>query len=451
MNLSDETVKKIKGLIVFAVIVVIIGVNWQLCLAALLSVASVFTPFILGGCLAFVANIPMRFIESKLGSVKRQGARRALGIVITFLLTVVILMAVLLLIIPQIAVSIRSLQRSIPGFLNSLSLELTRLIDTYPEILSSFESINIDWNSLVQTVSSWISRSMGSVIPGTVTAIAGIASVLTNGVIAFIFAIYILIGKEKLSGQAKSAFRAFLPEHSYRMVLSIARLISEKFSAFVTGQCLEACILGMMFIITLSVAGMPYATLIGVLVAVTALIPVFGAFIGCVVGAFLMLMQSPMLALAFIIIFLVIQQIEGNLIYPHVVGGKVDLPAIWVLVAVTSGGAFFGVVGMIVFIPIFSVLYALLRSYVHIKNGTPREEEIAFVESDFSAAVKDVSARLRLEEEEVSSDSREAFNKTKATDTVKSSADEENINNAEASDRELASKKDIKGSVKGNS
>ena len=233
------------------------------------------------------------------------------------------------------------------------------------------------------------------------TAIAGIASGVTNSVVAFIFALYLLIGKEKLLSQSKALLRAVTSEKRYHMAVALFRLIGEKFSAFVTGQCLEACILGMMFVVTLSIAGMPYATLIGVLIAVTALIPVFGAFIGCTVGAFLMLMQSPVLALIFVVIFLVIQQIEGNLIYPHVVGGKVDLPAIWVLVAVTTGGAFFGVIGMIAFIPVFSVVYALIRSYVRLRNESGREDsEEERKDTELSATIKDVSVRLKLDKDD---------------------------------------------------
>ena len=413
MNLSDDTVKKIKGLIVFAVVAVIIGTNWALCLRLILDVLGVFTPFIIGGCLAFVMNIPMSFIESKLKAVKKPGARRALGIIITLLCTLLIIMFVMLMVIPELVISIRSLQLSIPGFFDSASDFITDFINRYPEILSAFNDVRIDWNSVASSISSCISGSLSVILPGTVTALAGIASSVTNGVIAFIFALYILIGKEKLTRQAKAALRAFTSERRYHMTLAVMRLISGKFSAFVTGQCLEACILGCMFVVTLSIVGMPYATLIGVLVAVTALIPVFGAFIGCVVGAFLVLMQSPVMALVFIVIFLVIQQIEGNLIYPHVVGGRVDLPAIWVLVAVTSGGAFFGVMGMIAFIPVFSVIYALLRSYVRLRNEKLREEsEEEKRDTELSAAIKDVSRRLGLKNDEDSISDKEKSEKS---------------------------------------
>ena len=396
--MNDETVSKIKRLIVFTVVTVILGVNWRLCLSVVLRALSVVKPFIIGGCLAFVLNIPMKFIESKLSFVKKPGPKRGLGILITLLLWLLIMMFVILMVIPQLGVSLQSLRQSIPGFFNSVSEYITRLIEENPDLLEAFSDLKVDWNSITSAASSWISGSLSVIIPGTVTAIASIASSVTNGVITFIFALYLLIGKEKLLIQGKSLLRAFTSERRYLMTVSVLRLIGEKFSAFVTGQCLEACILGSMFVVTLSVAGMPYAMLIGVLVAVTALIPVFGAFIGCVIGAFLMLMQSPVMAIVFIIIFLVIQQIEGNLIYPHVVGGRVDLPAIWVLVAVTTGGSLFGIIGMIAFIPAFSVLYALLRSYVRLRNAGPRVDD-DIEDTEISAAIRDVSERLKLDPE----------------------------------------------------
>ena len=147
--------------------------------------------------------------------------------------------------------------------------------------------------------------------------------------------------------------------------LEVASLSYKTFSSFVTGQCLEAVILGTMFFIVMSVLRFPYALLVGVVIAFTALIPIFGAFIGCVIGTFLMLVSNPMQAVAFVILFLVLQQIEGNLIYPHVVGGSVGLPSIWVLVAVTVGGSLMGVVGMLIFIPLSSVVYALFREVVY--------------------------------------------------------------------------------------
>ena len=189
-----------------------------------------------------------------------------------------------------------------------------------------------------------------------------VISSLVNFFIGFVFACYILLQKEKLSVQIRKVLYAFLPQKAVRQTMKVASLSYRTFANFVTGQCLEAVILGTMFFVIMSIFRFPYALLVGVVIAFTALIPIFGAFIGCVVGAFLNLVVNPMQALGFIILFLVLQQIEGNLIYPHVVGSSVGLPSIWVLVAVTIGGSLMGVVGMLVFIPLSSVAV----SYTHL-------------------------------------------------------------------------------------
>ena len=184
---------------------------------------------------------------------------------------------------------------------------------------------------------------------------------LANTVLGMIFAIYVLLQKEKLSAVCKKLLYAWLPEHPVDTVVEVARLVQKTFSNFISGQCLEACILGLMFFISMSLFRMPYAAVISMLIAVTSLIPIFGAFIGCILGAFLILISNPMQAVWFIVLFLVLQQIEGNLIYPHVVGNSVGLPSIWVLVAVTTGASTMGVLGMLINIPLFSVIYTLLR------------------------------------------------------------------------------------------
>ena len=186
-----------------------------------------------------------------------------------------------------------------------------------------------------------------------------------NFCVAFVFACYILLQKEKLAVQIRKILYAFFSKKVVTKVLDIASLSYKTFANFVTGQCCEAVILGTMFFISMSILRFPYALLVGVLIAFTALIPIFGAFIGCFLGTFLILVADPMKAIAFVILFLVLQQVEGNLIYPHVVGGSVGLPSIWVLVAVTVGGSLMGIVGMLVFIPICSVLYALFREMVY--------------------------------------------------------------------------------------
>jgi len=207
-------------------------------------------------------------------------------------------------------------------------------------------------------------------------AAKNIISGVSTFFIAFVFSCYILMQKERLSVQVRKLMYAFIPEDWTNIFIALGSLTYKTFSSFLTGQCVEAVILGMMFFIVMSIFNFPYAMLVSVLIAFTALIPVFGAFIGCAVGTLLILLVNPMKGLIFVVVFLVLQQIEGNFIYPHVVGNSVGLPSMWVLAAVSVGGSLFGVVGMLVFIPIVSVIYTILRGIV---NRRLKEKKIMVV------------------------------------------------------------------------
>ncbi|MBQ8038417.1 MAG: AI-2E family transporter, partial [Lachnospiraceae bacterium] len=257
------------------------------------------------------------------------------------------------------------------AYFEDLIKELEILAAQYPEWKDAFaalEEISIDWSSVISYVTNFLKEGLGNLLSSTVVFAGSVAGALFDGVIAIVFAIYILSGKEKLGRQVKKLLYAYLPERGYNKTLKVLALCNHNFAKFISGQCLEAIILGTLFVICMTIFRMPYAVLVGVLIAFTALIPIVGAFIGCAVGAFLILMISPIKALIFIIMFLVLQQLEGNLIYPRVVGNSVGLPAIWVLVAVSIGGSMFGVVGMLVFIPLMSTVYALLKENVAVRN-----------------------------------------------------------------------------------
>ena len=212
--------------------------------------------------------------------------------------------------------------------------------------------------------------------------ITSVISKVTSGFIGFVFAIYVLSQKEKLAGQGKRVLYVLFKENVASKIISVLQRTRDTFASFITGQCIEAVILGTMFFVTLSIIRFNYALLIGVLIAVTALVPIFGAFVGCAVGTFLLLVENPVQALWFLIIFQVLQQIEGNLIYPHVVGGSIGLPSIWVLVAVTVGGNLFGIAGMLFFIPLSSVLYSFFREFVSGREKTKSEALIKEKVSD---------------------------------------------------------------------
>jgi predicted PurR-regulated permease PerM len=238
-----------------------------------------------------------------------------------------------------------------------------------PEITEWISEIDFKWDEIFSQGIDFLKNGAGSVLGTTFEAAKSIINGVTTFFIAFVFACYILVQKEKLGGQVVKLMTAFMPEDWKNIFLALGTVVNRSFSNFFAGQCLEAVILGSMFLVVMTALEMPYELLISVLIGFTALIPIFGAFIGCGVGALLIFMISPMKALIFIIMFLVLQQIEGNFIYPHVVGNSVGLPSIWVLVAVSVGGSLMGLAGMLIFIPLTAVVYTILRGIVNRRLG----------------------------------------------------------------------------------
>ena len=356
--------------------VIILGIMYSKeVLAAAKLLLGMLTPFLVGAAMAFVLNLPARFIEGKLlakwKNPKSAGLKRGVSIVLALLFVVALLVFAVLLVAPQLTATLKELGVVIPNYFRNVVKELEVLAQQYPEWKDAFgalQELSIDWNSVISYVTGFLKDGLGNVLSSTVGFAGSVAGALFDGVIAFVFALYILSGKETLGRQAKKLLHAYLPEKAYNKTMKVLALCNHNFAKFISGQCLEAIILGAMFVVCMTIFGMPYAVLVGVLIAFTALIPIVGAFIGCAVGAFLILMVSPVKALIFIIMFLILQQLEGNLIYPKVVGNSVGLPAIWVLVAVSLGGSMFGVVGMLVFIPLMSTLYALLKENVAERN-----------------------------------------------------------------------------------
>ncbi|MDE7334397.1 MAG: AI-2E family transporter [Lachnospiraceae bacterium] len=381
MNLNRKNVRKIRGLILFTAAVILVLMKFDLLWNAAVFVVSILRPFILGGMIAFVINIPMRFFETKLfrGGTGRKGAggilqrgKRGLSLVMAFLAVALVIMLVVVTVIPQLVATVRELTNKIPVFWNDAIKQLEVIFAENPELikqLSSFETLEIDWKSVINTIIGFLQNGMGNVLNSTFTVASSIISSTVNFFIAVVFSIYILVQKEKLGDQCRRILKAYTSPAICGSVLKVAGLLHHNFSNFITGQCTEAVILGLMFVVSMTIFRFDYAVMVGVLIAFTALIPIVGAFIGCFVGAFLMMVDDPVKALWFVILFIVLQQVEGNLIYPHVVGNSVGLPSIWVLAAVTIGGSLMGVFGMLVFIPLLSTVYVLLREDVNRRNG----------------------------------------------------------------------------------
>lgn len=367
MELNKDTINKLRGLIIFTVIVVVAGVNYKNLLHLAGVIFNIISPFLVGAAIAFVLNVPMRWIEKMIKTKKEAKWKRPLALCLAIFGVTGILTLVVFVVIPQLLQTLKTLNSSIPVFLAGVQKEAEKLFANNPQILESISQIQFNWDEILSGFLNFLKVGAGSVLSTTMSAAMTIFNGITTVGIAFIFAVYILLQKETLGRQGTKLLQAYLPEKAVSYILKVAALTERIFSSFLTGQCVEAVILGSMFFLILNLLNLPYALLIGVLIAFTALIPVFGAFIGCAVGIFLMLMVNPMDAIIFTIVFFVLQQIEGNLIYPHVVGGSVGLPSIWVLVAVTVGGSAMGIVGMLIFIPMCSVLYSLLREDVNKK------------------------------------------------------------------------------------
>ena len=389
MDFSKLSMKKIRELIVFTVLIVVALWKFDVVLGVIRAIWGIIFPFVLGGAIAFVINVPMSFLEKKLfGKAKEKGSKVAgkLARPVSLLLTIVLVVGVIVLVmfglIPQLTETIGSLMNSIADFIPQMQSWVREFTHNNREIMDLVNQMEFNPNKAIQWGMSILGNGAGNFMNTTMTAVGSIVSGVTTFFIAFSFACYILFQKEKLHVQVRKVFFAFIPKRKAEVILEVCSLTYRTFANFLAGQCLEAVILGSMFVITLSILKMPYALLIGIIIAFTALIPIFGAFIGCALGCLLIFMVSPKQAILFILVFLILQQIEGNLIYPHVVGSSVGLPSIWVLAAVTIGGNLLGIVGMLVFIPLVSVLYTLFREYVylrlkkqHIKRVTKTEVE----------------------------------------------------------------------------
>ena len=326
----------------------------------------ILSPFVLGGAIAFVLNVPMRAIERHLFPNRRRltRLRRPLALVLTLVALTGVLTLAFCVIGPGIKDAVVSIAAQVPDAFDRLYQRLLGLEQYLPQIKDLVGDLAIDWKSLSQKALRLAQSWGGSLISSGGGLMVGVVSGVSTFVIGLIFSFYILLQKEKLARQGRQVLYGLLPLKQADRALEVLRLAERTFSNFLSGQCVEACILGTLFVIAMTIFRMPYALLVGVLIALTALIPIVGAFIGCAVGALLIAITDPWKALAFIILFLVLQQIEGNLIYPHVVGSSVGLPSIWVLAAVTLGGKLMGVGGMLFFIPLCSVLYALFRDFV---------------------------------------------------------------------------------------
>lgn len=384
MELNKKNVKIIL-LIISASILLLWGLNHlDFVLSIIGGAFSVIAPFIVGLCLAFIFNVLLRPLEGlwdKIFKKKKKTKfilklKRPVCLVLSILIIMAVIFILLFMIIPEITRTVSAIANSVPSYLERMEawwIQLKELLEHYSIVLPAFD---LDFNKIAETLTNFLKTS--GLINKTVDITGSIFSGIFNMVLGLVFSIYILASKEKLGANTKKTLLAFLPKEKVEKAVDLAALSNKTFTNFITGQLTEAVIIGILCFIGMLIFRMPYALTISVLVAFTALIPVFGAFIGTAIGAFLILMVEPIKALWFIIFIIVLQQIEGNLIYPKVVGKSVGLPGIWVIIAVTVGSGLFGVLGMLLSVPVVSVLYTVIKEFINkrlkLKKIKPLEE-----------------------------------------------------------------------------
>lgn len=391
-----------------AIFVLFLVIHYWEKLEGLVSLAvSAAVPLIIGCVMAYVINILMGFYErwyEKLFKVEvAKKIRRIVCLMLAFISLIGIVALVVNLVLPELINCIASFIRLIPG-----AIEI--LVDFFgqDEVEEMFPILfeKLDMNNLSAQVEQLVKTVLGGVggaVDSVVSAVTSAVSVVVNVVIGLIFSLYVLLEKEKLGAQCKQLILTYLPKAADR-ILYVTKVVDESFHSFIVGQCIEAVILGGLCILGMTILRLPYAVMIGVFIGFTALIPIAGAYIGAAVGAIMILTVSPLQAVQFLIFILILQQVEGNLIYPRVVGQSIGLPGIWVLTAITIGGGVLGVGGMLLSVPIFASIYRLLKEDVA-RRSIDGDNQMLFEEGekpidDSSSAEKENEKENSIFEEE---------------------------------------------------
>lgn len=393
MELDRRNMKRTAFLIAFGVAFYMALKNLYQLSNLISSVLNVIGPVLAGCAIAFVVNVLMVQVETRLFPPLNRRFRhiwpkfrRGVSILLSVVLIVGLLALILLIIIPGLVRTITSLTDHIPDFFNNLQDSVTKVYQKHPEIAEYFRNVNIDWTSVSQLLAGYGQKLAENLVSSTVTVTTGLFHGMISCVLSLVISLNVLAQKEKLCGQAKTVLYAYLPQKRADSVYHIFHLTNRAFYNFIAGTCTEACILSTLCFIGMNLFHFPYALLVSVFVFFMDFIPILGSFFSSVVGALLILIVSPLQALWYIVFFNVLQQLEGNLIYPRVVGSRVGLPALWVLVAVTIGANTLGVLGMVISVPICSVLYALLREDVKRRQKRGNPGGAAFGSSEDSKA-----------------------------------------------------------------
>lgn len=351
--------------ILFIAVVILVVFNYEQVFGYAQTMLKILSPIIIGVVMAYVLNILMvRFEKIWFPQSTSKWAiksRRPISILFAILTIILVLLIVLGLVIPQVLGVLTTLIEAIPKAFNQIQEWFTNSEQRFPELAIILDRFELNWGQVVQDTVAFINGLTTRIVETTIATAGSIASVIINLVLSLIVSIYILSSKESLLRQGNRVLKAYLPEKRYRRTRYVLSVLDESFSHFITGEVLEAFILGMMVAIGMWIFRFPYATMIGALTGVMALIPMLGAWISGVIGFVLITVQSPVQGFAFLLFIVIIQQLEGNIIYPKIVGDKIGLPGMWVLIAVTLGAGFAGIPGMLVSVPLASAIYKLLK------------------------------------------------------------------------------------------
>lgn len=375
MKIKSDQMKRAFILITFGVILIWALDNLNNLWSVLLVLISIATPFIIGIAIAFIMNAPMRFFEKTVLKTLPRKIKRPVSYIITLSLFVFIILTTLLIVVPELYNSIQELVNRFPqAWNNFLNWTQTTTFIENENIVKFINGIDIDWKVIEQKGINLLSARASDWLVSSFSVATSVLGTIISIVLGFVFSIYILLQKEKLIDQVKRISIALFPRSTHRKLVFLANLTNKSFSNFLSGQLLEAIIIGSMFFIAMKIFNFPFPLVISVLIGITSFVPIVGTFIGAIVGTLLIMVEDVPMGFWFLIMFLIIQQIEGNLIYPKVAGKTVGLPSIWVLVAVTLGGSLLGVLGIILFVPLVNIIYTLIKEFVEnrlkVKNVT---------------------------------------------------------------------------------
>ena len=340
-------------------------------------------PLLLGAVIAYAVNILMSIYERVYWPGSTRAAvvrtRRPVCLLLAFASLVAIVILIIRMILPELVQCVGLLVEEVTPLLERLGQLLNQKVDLAQILSSSGVALsdgNIDWKGIITSAVSWVVSGLGGVMGSVVSLFSAVVSTAFTLVVSLIFSIYLLVGKEKLQRQCAVVMRTYLKPSWYHSLVYFLETLNTCFHRFIVGQCTEAVILGLLCIAGMVLFRFPYATMVGTLIGFTALIPVAGAYIGAGVGAFMIFTVSPVQALLFLLFIVILQQLEGNLIYPRVVGSSIGLPGIWVLVAVTIGGGLLGIFGMLLAVPLTATFYQILRPDVHKRNAPPEQTPV---------------------------------------------------------------------------